>query len=56
MSVCDGATIFAPARQLGLKGFVSKHRKHPYRSGQSKSWIKVKNPNASGVLRFKDEP
>ena len=30
---------------------------HPYRSGPSKAWLKIKNPNAPGVLRFKvDEP
>jgi bifunctional non-homologous end joining protein LigD len=52
----DGATVFEHACKLGFEGIVSKHRKHPYRSGPSKSWIKVKNPNAPGVLRFKDEP
>jgi bifunctional non-homologous end joining protein LigD len=51
----DGATIFAHACKLGFEGIVSKHRKHPYRSGPSKSWIKVKNPKAPGVLRFKEE-
>jgi bifunctional non-homologous end joining protein LigD len=54
--VGDGAMIFEHACKLGFEGIVSKHREHPYRSGPSKSWIKVKNPNASGVLRFKDEP
>jgi bifunctional non-homologous end joining protein LigD len=53
--VGDGATIFDHACRLGFEGIVSKHRGHPYRSGPSKSWIKVKNPNAPGVLRFKDE-
>jgi bifunctional non-homologous end joining protein LigD len=48
----DGATIFEHACRLGFEGIVSKHRAHPYRSGPSKSWIKVKNPNAPGVLRF----
>jgi bifunctional non-homologous end joining protein LigD len=52
----DGATVFEHACKLGFEGIVSKHRKHPYHSGPSRSWIKVKNPNASGVLRFKDEP
>ena len=50
----DGATIFAHACKLGFEGIVSKHRAHPYRSGPSKSWIKVKNPNAPGVLRFEE--
>ncbi len=49
----DGA-IFAHACKLGLEGIVSKHREHPYRSGPSKAWLKIKNPNAPGVLRFED--
>jgi bifunctional non-homologous end joining protein LigD len=51
----DGATIFAHACRLSFEGIVSKHRQHPYRSGLSKSWIKVKNPTAPGVLRFQEE-
>jgi ATP-dependent DNA ligase len=39
-----------------FEGIVSKHREHPYRSGPSKVWLKIKNPAAPGVLRFKDEP
>jgi ATP-dependent DNA ligase len=50
----DGATIFAHACKLGFEGIVSKHRAHPYRSRPSKSWIKVKNPKAPGVLRFSE--
>ena len=26
----------------------------PYRSGPSKTWLKIKNPKAPGVLRFED--
>jgi bifunctional non-homologous end joining protein LigD len=51
----DGTTIFAHACRLGAEGIVSKHREHPYRSGPSKAWLKIKNPAAPGVLRFKDE-
>jgi bifunctional non-homologous end joining protein LigD len=51
----DGATIFEHACKLGFEGIVSKHRAHPYRSGPSKSWIKVKNPDAPGVMRFREE-
>jgi bifunctional non-homologous end joining protein LigD len=51
----DGAAIFAHACKLGLEGIVSKHREHPYRSGPSKAWLKINNPNAPGVLRFKDD-
>jgi ATP-dependent DNA ligase len=42
----DGATVFAHACKLGLEGIVSKHREHPYRSGPSKAWLKIKNPAA----------
>jgi bifunctional non-homologous end joining protein LigD len=52
----DGAAIFAHACKLGCEGIVSKHRHHPYRSGPSKVWLKIKNPAAPGVLRFRDEP
>ena len=50
----DGATIFAHACKLGFEGVVSKDRSRPYRSGPSKTWIKVKNPEAPGVRRFED--
>jgi bifunctional non-homologous end joining protein LigD len=50
----DGAIVFEHACKLGFEGIVSKHRKHPYRSGPSKSWIKIKNPNAPGVTRFEE--
>jgi bifunctional non-homologous end joining protein LigD len=52
----DGAAIFAHACKLGCEGIVSKHRKHPYRSGPSKAWLKTKNPEAPGMLRFREEP
>jgi hypothetical protein len=44
--VRDRRCIFAHACKLGLEGIVSKHRDHPYRSGHSKTWLKVKNPSA----------
>jgi bifunctional non-homologous end joining protein LigD len=50
----DGATVFAHACKLGAEGIVSKHREHPYRSGPSKAWLKIKNPAAPGVTRFED--
>jgi bifunctional non-homologous end joining protein LigD len=52
----DGAAIFAHACKLGCEGIVSKNREHPYRSGSSKAWLKIKNPQAPGVLRFQEEP
>jgi bifunctional non-homologous end joining protein LigD len=51
----DGATIFAHACKLGCEGIVSKHRERPYRSGPSKTWLKIKNPAAPGVTRFERE-
>jgi bifunctional non-homologous end joining protein LigD len=51
----DGAAVFAHACKLGCEAIVSKRRDHPYRSGPSKAWLKIKDPNAPGVLRFKDE-
>ena len=52
-----GEAIFLHACKLGLQGIVCKRRDSPYRSGPSKVWLKVKNPNAPSVLRFKvDEP
>jgi bifunctional non-homologous end joining protein LigD len=52
--VDDGATVFAHACKLGCEGIVSKDRTRPYRSGPSKTWLKIKNPDAPGVLRFHD--
>ena len=50
----DGAEIFAHACKLGFEGIVSKDRTRPHRSGPSKTWIKIKNLQAPGVLRFED--
>jgi bifunctional non-homologous end joining protein LigD len=50
----DGGTIFAQVCKLGFEGIVSKHRQSAYRACPSKAWLKVKDPSAPGVLRFKD--
>src|SRR5512144_1718081 len=47
----DGAEMFAAVCKLGLEGIVSKRLTAPYRSGPSKSWIKVKNPKAPAATR-----
>jgi bifunctional non-homologous end joining protein LigD len=39
---------------LVLKEFVSKKLIAPYRSGPSKVWIKIKNPNAPAATRATD--
>jgi ATP-dependent DNA ligase len=37
--------IFLQAPEMGLEGIVSKRLSAPYRSGPSRNWIKVKNPD-----------
>ena len=49
-----GGKLFEAACKLGLEGIVSKKRDAPYRSGKSKAWIKVKNPNAPAATRAAD--
>jgi hypothetical protein len=36
--------MFNAVCKLGLEGIVSKKLDAPYKSGPSKTWIKVKNP------------
>jgi bifunctional non-homologous end joining protein LigD len=50
----DGAEVFAHACKLGFEGIVSKDRACPYGSGPSKTWLKIKNLQIPGVLRFQD--
>jgi bifunctional non-homologous end joining protein LigD len=47
-------TVFEHACRMSLKGVVSKRRDFPYRSGRSKSWIKVKNLKSPAMLRLQD--
>ncbi len=46
-----GPEMFAAVCKLGLEGIVSKKLNAPYRSGPSKTWIKVKNPKAAAAVR-----
>jgi hypothetical protein len=46
-----GDKLFAAACQLGLEGIVSKKLNAPYKSGPSKVWLKIKNPNAPAATR-----
>jgi ATP-dependent DNA ligase len=46
--------MFAAVCELGLEGIVSKRRTSLYRSGPSKTWIKVRNPEASAATRAAD--
>lgn len=50
----DGAAIFKHACKLGLEGIVSKRRDMRYRSGRSKSWLKIKSPKSPAMLRVED--
>jgi bifunctional non-homologous end joining protein LigD len=52
---CEAALMFEHACKLGLEGIVSKRRDSRYRSGRSKDWIKVKNPNSAAMLRLQEE-
>jgi bifunctional non-homologous end joining protein LigD len=50
----DGGVVFRHACKLGLEGIVSKRLTAPYRSGPSRDWIKVKNPDSPAMLRFRE--
>jgi bifunctional non-homologous end joining protein LigD len=50
-TVDDGAAIFRQACKLGLEGIVSKRLSAPYRSGPSRDWLKVKNPDSPAMIR-----
>jgi ATP-dependent DNA ligase len=50
----DGAKMFRAVCQLGLEGIVSKKLDSPYRSGPSKTWLKIKNPKAPAATRVAD--
>jgi bifunctional non-homologous end joining protein LigD len=45
-TAADGATIFRQACRTGLEGIVSKRLNAPYRSGPSRDWLKIKNPDS----------
>ena len=51
----DGEIVFREACKLGCEGVVSKRIGSHYRSGRSKYWVKVKNPNAPAVKREAEE-
>jgi bifunctional non-homologous end joining protein LigD len=47
----DGAMLFVHACRMGLEGIVSKRLSAPYRSGPSRDWIKVMNPDSPAMTR-----
>jgi bifunctional non-homologous end joining protein LigD len=50
----NGAAVFKHACKLGLEGIVSKRRDMRYRSGRSKTWLKVKNLKSPTMLRVEE--
>jgi ATP-dependent DNA ligase len=42
--MAEGALVFAKACELGLEGIVSKRAGSRYSSGNSRQWLKSKNP------------
>jgi bifunctional non-homologous end joining protein LigD len=46
--------LFEAVCDLGLEGIVCKRLTSVYRSGPSKTWIKVKNPKAPAATRAID--
>lgn len=50
-----GPDVYQAACHMGLEGIVSKRIDAAYCSGKSSSWLKIKNPNAPGVTRFKED-
>jgi ATP-dependent DNA ligase len=53
--VGDGDIVYRQACKLGCEGIVSKRLGSLYRSGRSKQWVKVKNPEAPAVRREAEE-
>ena len=45
----EGTLVFEHACLLGCEGIVSKRKDSRYRSGRSRHWVKMKNPNAPAV-------
>jgi len=44
----DGAVVSRHACKLGFEGIVSKRLTAPYRSGPSRDWMRVKDPDRPG--------
>jgi bifunctional non-homologous end joining protein LigD len=49
-----GALVFQQACAMGLEGIVSKRPTAPYRSGPSRDWLKVKNPDSPAMVRHRE--
>jgi len=49
-----GEKLFEAVCELGLEGIVSKRLTSVYRSGPSRTWVKVENPKAPAATRALD--
>jgi bifunctional non-homologous end joining protein LigD len=49
-----GELVFRQACAMGLEGIVSKRLTAPYKSGPSRDWIKVKNPDSPAMIRARE--
>jgi bifunctional non-homologous end joining protein LigD len=49
-----GPDLFRHACLMGLEGMVSKHRESPYRGGQFRHWVKIKNRAHPAFSRVQD--
>jgi ATP-dependent DNA ligase len=52
MMLAAGEVVFRHACKFGLEGIVSKRRDSACRSGRSKAWVKVKNPESPAMRRL----
>jgi bifunctional non-homologous end joining protein LigD len=50
----DGETVFRHACRFGFEGIVSKRLSASYRSGPSRNWLKVKNPDSPAKARHRE--
>jgi bifunctional non-homologous end joining protein LigD len=50
----DGAMVFLHACKMGLEGIASKRLTASFRSGPSRDWIKVKNPDSPAMVRHRE--
>jgi bifunctional non-homologous end joining protein LigD len=50
----SGELVFRQACAMGLEGIVSKRLTAPYRSGPSRDWLKVKNPDSPAMRRARE--
>jgi bifunctional non-homologous end joining protein LigD len=49
-----GELVFRQACAMGLEGIASKRLTAPYKSGPSRDWVKVKNPDSPAVHRARE--